>query len=297
MSATGNARGVGKNNELGGALRRWRDRVDPATVGLPVGRARRAAGLRREELALLAGMSVDYIIRLEQGRATSPSVQVLTALARALRLSEPERRHLFLLAGQSPPANGQISAHITPGVQRLLEQMAGSPVSVYDAAWTLIAWNRLYAALMGDPSGLSERERNILWRHFTGQPSPVSHTPDQEDRFETATVADLRAATARYASDAGLRSLVAEMYSVSARFARLWDSHVVGVHTTDTKTVHHLDVGPLALDCDVLTVPGSDLRVVVHTAAPGTDAADKLRLLAVIGTQAMTESGSSRTES
>ncbi|MGY0062109.1 helix-turn-helix transcriptional regulator [Streptomyces sp. LZ34] len=284
---TQNGDGDDVAGDLATALRRWRDRLDPATVGLPAGRVRRAPGLRRQELAQLAGMSVDYVIRLEQGRATSPSTQILTALARALRLSEPERRHLFLLAGRPAPTTHRISAHLTPGVQRMLDQMRATPVGVYDAAWTLISWNQLYAALHGDPSGRSERERNVLWRHFTGSSDRVTHTPEQQARFETATVADLRSATARYPSDRGLRTLVADLRRASDRFARLWDSHAVGSHTMDTKTVHHPDVGPLVLDCDVLNAPGSDLHVVIHTAAPGTDAADKLSLLAVIGTQTM----------
>lgn len=292
----GATRGAGGGNELGGALRHWRDRIDPATVGLPVGRIRRTAGLRREELALLAGISVDYIIRLEQGRSTSPSVQVLTALARALRLSEAERRHLFLLAKQSEPSGYQVSHHLTPVVQRLLDQMAGTPVSVYDAAWTLIAWNAMSAALLGDPSGLSGRDRNVLWRHFTGLPDRVLHTPEQEARFEMAAIADLRAATVRYPADAGLPSLVADLRNLSPRFARSWDSREVGTHVMNTKTVHHPDVGPLVLNCDVLTAPGSDLHIVIYTAAPGTAAADKLRLLDVIGTQTITVSDLHQTQ-
>ncbi|WP_030911727.1 helix-turn-helix transcriptional regulator [Streptosporangium amethystogenes] len=276
-----------ENGELGAALRHWRDRVGPATVGLPAGGPRRAAGLRREELAMLAGVSADYITRLEQGRATSPSAQILTALARALRLSATERQHLFLLAGQPPPSTGQMSAHITPGVQRLLDQLDGTPVSVHDAAWTLLRWNPLWAALFGDPSVLRGRDRNLIWRHFSGGLGRVSHTAEQEARFEAATVADLRSATARYPADAGLRSLVGDLRNLSPRFAELWDAHVVGVHESDTKTFDHPELGPLTLDCDVLTVHGSDLRVVAYTTAPGSEAADKLRLLAVIGIQSM----------
>ncbi len=313
-------------SELGQALRGWRDRVQPASAGLPAGRQRRAAGLRREELALLAGVSADYITRLEQGRAASPSAQVLAALARALRLSEEERRHLFLLAGQPPPATGHITASLTPGVQRLLDQLDGTAVGVYDAAWTLLAWNPLWAALMGDPSALQGLDRNVLWRHFTGQAMPpaggfggreasspramppagglggreasspqvsrVSHTPEQEAAFEASAVADLRAATARYPRDVSLRRLVAGLRAASTRFGELWDARAVGTHEADRKTIHHPDVGPLTLDCDVLTVRGSDLRIVAYTAAPGTDAADRLRLLAVIGTQAMAEHAS-----
>lgn len=276
-------------SELGLALRGWRDRITPASVGLPAGGQRRAAGLRREELALLAGVSADYITRLEQGRASRPSAQVLAALARALRLSEPERRHLFTLAGQPPPTSGDIRSSLTPGVQRLLDQMDGTAVGVYDAAWTLIAWNALWAALMGDPSTLQGRDRNVLWRHFTGQPGRVTHGPRQEAEFEASAVADLRSAAANYPLDASLRRLVTDLRAASGRFADLWDARAVGTHEEDRKTIHHPDVGPLTLDCDVLTAYGSDLRVVMYTAAPGSDDADRLKLLAVIGTQDMTE--------
>jgi len=273
-------------NELGQALRGWRDRLSPAEVGLPAGGQRRAAGLRREELALLAGVSADYITRLEQGRAASPSAQVLTALARALRLSDAERQHLFTLAGQPPPAAGHITAGLTPRVQRLLDQLEVA-VGCYDPAWNLIAWNPLWAALMGDPSERRGRDRNLLWRHFTGQPGRVTHSPEQEAAFEASAVADLRSATARYPQDAGLRRLVADLCAASSRFAALWKARAVGVHQADHKTIEHPAVGPVTLDCDVLTVPGSDLRIVAYTAPPASDAADQLKLLAVIGTQAM----------
>lgn len=279
----------GTGGQLGQALRHWRDRIAPDTVGLPAGRGRRATGLRREELALLAGISADYLIRLEQGRATTPSRPVVIALARALRLSESERRHLFLLAAQAPPAENRIPAHLTPGVQRLLDQMAGNPVSVYDAAWTLLAWNPLFSALFGDPSAQSDRERNVARLHFTGQPSRVSHTPEQRRRFEAAVVADLREASARYPTDPDVHTLVSDLCAASSTFTRLWVTHEVGKHTTDVKTIEHPDVGPLEINCDVLTAPGNNLHVVIHTAAPDSEAAGKLQLLDVIGNQNMTE--------
>lgn len=278
---------MSKDSDLGPALRAWRDRVAPATAGLAANGPRRAPGLRREELALLAGVSADYITRLEQGRAASPSAQVLTALARALRLSDAERQHLFLLAGQPVPAAGRLAAHLTPGVQRLLDQLDGTPVSVYDAAWTIIAWNPLWAALVGDPSALRGRDRNVLWRHFTGPSGRISHTAEQNEAFEASAVADLRSVTARYPADPDLRRLVADLRQASTRFAGLWDARAVGTHEADRKTVHHPDVGSLVLDCDVLTVSGSDLRIVAYTAAPGSEAAGQLRLLAVLGTQTM----------
>jgi len=282
---------MSQHTELGAALRAWRDRLAPADAGLPDHGARRAPGLRREELALLAGMSADYVTRLEQGRASAPSVQVLTALARALRLTDAEREHLFVLAGQPLPGPGIMPAHLTPGLQRLLDQLSGIPVSVNDASWTLLAWNPLWAALVGDPAGLRGRDRNVLWRYFTGAPGRVTHTPEDEPRFEASAVADLRAAAARYPRDAGLRRLVADLRAASPRFAWLWDSREVGTHERDRKTVHHPELGPITVDCDVLSVPAVDLRVIAFTAAPGSADADKLRLLAVLGTQDLAASG------
>jgi transcriptional regulator with XRE-family HTH domain len=148
------------SGEFGQAVRRWRDRASPDAAGLPAGGRRRAAGLRREELALLAGISVDYITRLEQGRASSPSAQVTDALARALRLSPQEREHLFRLAGLAPPGPDMVPSFVTPSVHRLLDRLAGVPVAVYDASWTLLLANPPYAALMGDPSGWRGNERN-----------------------------------------------------------------------------------------------------------------------------------------
>ena len=112
------------SSEFGRLVRRWRDRVAPDAVGLPVGRRRRASGLRREELAGLAAISADYLTRLEQGRATSPSVQVVESLARALRLTDAERDLLFQVAGHVPPGAGVVRSHLTPSVQRVLDRLS-----------------------------------------------------------------------------------------------------------------------------------------------------------------------------
>jgi transcriptional regulator with XRE-family HTH domain len=278
---------IDDGSELGRSLRTWRDRISPAAVGLPANGSRRAVGLRREELASLAGLSVDYVTRLEQGRSTSPSAQVLTALARALRLADAERDYLFRLARQVAPSSGMINARLTPGVQRLLARLEGTPVGVFDAGWTLLAWNSSWAVLMGDASGQHGRDRNVAWRHFTGQRGRVVHSAAQTVEFEAEVVADLRAATARYPRDEELRRLTADLRSVSPRFAELWQAGAVGAHAADRKRVEHPEVGGLTLDCDVLTVQGADLRVIVYTAEPGSPDAEKLRLLQVIGLQAM----------
>lgn len=273
--------------EFGRTVRRWRDRVSPEAAGLPVGGQRRAAGLRREELALLAGISVDYVTRLEQGRAAHPSEQVVEALGRALRLSGIEREHLFHAAGLVPPGRGTVPGYLTPSVQRLLDRLTGTPVAAYDAAWTLMVANPLYAALLGDPSGWRGQERNGVWRAFLGPAGRVRHTPQSRRTLETALVSDLRATATRYPADRRVRRLVAELRADSDRFAELWDAGAVGRQEASRKTVDHPQLGPLTLDCDILSVAGSDLRIMVYTAEPGTQDAERVALLGVLGTQAL----------
>ncbi|MFJ4781982.1 helix-turn-helix transcriptional regulator [Streptomyces sp. NPDC088794] len=273
--------------ELGQALRRWRDRVSPESAGLPAGGHRRAAGLRREELALLAGISADYITRLEQGRSTNPSAQVVEAFARALRLSGDERAFLFRLAGLVPPGPETVPAYITPSVQRLLDRLVNTPVGVYDAGWTLLLANPMYAALMGDPSGRRGFERNGVWRNFLGPGSRVRHTPRELADFQTAIVSELRAATVRYPADPQLQRLVTELRTNSPRFAELWESGAVARNEGSRKVVDHPQVGALTLDCDILNVSGNDLHLMIYTAEPGTEDAEKLALLGVLGTQSL----------
>ena len=273
--------------EFGQAVRRWRDRVTPETVGLAAGGPRRAPGLRREELSQLAGISVDYITRLEQGRAANPSSQVVEALARALRLSPAEREHLFRLTGLAAPGARRVPAYITPSVQRLLDRHTATPVAVFDASWTLLVANRPYAALMGDPSRSRGLERNAVWRQFLDTPTRARYTPQAKRELEAALVADLRDAAARYTEDLQLRRLIGDLRTTSDRFADLWDAGAIGQHEAARKTIDHPEVGPVTLDCDVLTVAGSDLRIMIYTAEPGTEDAERLALLTVLGTQAL----------
>ncbi|MDH2387943.1 helix-turn-helix transcriptional regulator [Streptomyces sp. HNM0663] len=271
--------------ELGTALRRWRDQVSPETAGLPSGGHRRAAGLRREELAQLAGISVDYVTRLEQGRATNPSRQVVEALARALRLTSARRAHLFQLAGLVPPGPEKVAAYITPNVQRMLDRLAGTPVAVFDAAWTQLLANPLYTALMGEWHG---NDLNAVWRNFLGAGARVRHTPESRSALRAAQVADLRRTAGRYPADRRLQHLISQLRARSAEFDDLWESGAVGRHQSARKTVDHPHVGALTLDCDVLVVADSDLRIMVYTAEPGSRDAERLALLAVIGSQALT---------
>lgn len=279
---------MGVVNDLGTALRAWRDRLDPAAVGLPHNGSRRAPGLRREELAILAGVSIDYVVRLEQGRATAPSAQVCGALARALQLSDPEQAHLLLLAGHAPdPA--RISRTIPDSVHRILEQLAGHPLGVYDATWNLLHWNALFAATFGDPSRVPAEARNTLLGLFESGPAHgrVSHTPAELAAFAESMVADLRTTVGRYPDDPEVQALVTRLGS-SPWFRELWGRRTVAEHQGSHKVVHHPDVGEIDLACDTLATRGSNLRVVVFTPTPGTDARGKLDLLAALGTQEIT---------
>ena len=274
----------------------WRDVCAPGAIGCrprpsacPTQALRRAPGLRREELAQLSGLSVDYLTRLEQGRARHPSVQVLTSLARALRLGDEERDHLFRLAGQAPPVPGRITQHLTLGVQHLLDRLGDVPVTVVDAAWEVIAWNALSAALIGEPAPRPGRERNILWRHFTGVPGASCGMPRQTAAFEADAVADLHAALGRYPDDPSLRSLIDDLRAVNERFATLWETAPGrDARARARRRFEHPEVGRITLDCDVLRAQGSDVRIIVYTPRPGSPDADALALIGVIGLQSMT---------
>jgi transcriptional regulator with XRE-family HTH domain len=272
------------------ALRAWRDRLSPVDAGLTTSAGgRRAPGLRREELAHLAGISVDYLTRLEQGRASAPSRQVVAALARALQLGAGERDHLYRCAGLLPPRPGLLSDHVPAGVQRLVARLGDLPLAVFAADWTLVSWTPLWAALLGDPLLVPAAERNLVRQTFL-RPAEASASAFVEvvpaagvEHLRAALVADLRAAAGLRPDDPRLLDLVVSCRTRSPEFARLWDSGVVGVHESDRKTVRHPQVGDLTLDCDVLTVPGADLRIVAYTAARGTPDADRLDLLRVVG--------------
>jgi transcriptional regulator with XRE-family HTH domain len=274
------------HGDLGTLLRSWRDRLSPVDVGLPVGDSRRAAGLRREELASLAGLSVDYVVRLEQGRARRPSDQVAASLARALQLSDAERDHLFVVAGLLPPSPGDVPAHIPPGVQRLVARLGEIPLAVFTASWDLVTWSPLWAALLGEPVRAGLGRPNLLRSHFTGtalgdgETRIISQSGDK-DAFGASLVADLRRVQGRYPGDRGVRALVEELLASSERFRELWESGAVGEHQSERKVVRSDVVGDVELDCDVFSVAGTGLRIVAYTAASGSEAAAKLDFLRV----------------
>ncbi|WP_151769657.1 helix-turn-helix transcriptional regulator [Streptomyces abyssomicinicus] len=280
-------------SDFAALLRAWRDRLSPADAGFTVTDRRRAPGLRREELAQLAGLSVDYVLRLEQGRARNPSAQVVGALARALQLSRAERDQLFRGAGLLPPRDGTVDTHVPPGIRRLAARLADVPIGVFAADWTLVWWNAMWCALHGDPSALPTAERNLARALFGDGAARAAMRPVRpgggREAFAAAIVADLKDAVSRYPQDARLGRLVRELRDTSGAFARLWatPTTAAAVHTSDRKTVRHPEAGDIVLDCDVLVVPGADLRMVTYTAAAGSDDAGKLDLLRVTAGRAV----------
>src|SRR5215510_5827682 len=185
-------------DDLATFLRTRRQRLQPADVGLPDVRPRRTPGLRRQEVAQLAGMSVDYYIRLEQARGPRPSRQVLAALARALMLTADEREYLFQIADESPPPVGSPSGQISPGIRNLLDGMPETPAYVVDAKYDVLAWNTLATHFIGDLSGFAESDRNMIRWMFRLPASAAPWTDPEGVRFTRSMVADLRASYARY---------------------------------------------------------------------------------------------------
>ncbi|MDL4777488.1 helix-turn-helix transcriptional regulator [Actinomadura xylanilytica] len=259
--------------ELGGFLRSRRARVQPAEMGLAAGARRQTPGLRREEVALLAGISVDYYIRLEQGRGPHPSEQVLGALGRVLRLTADEHDHLLRLAGH-PPVRAVPTREVPGNVLRLLERLDGVPAMVINVRYDVLAWNPLLVALIGDPAERPAGERNTL-RWLFGGDRPPSGSMLQLGR---QCVADLRA-SGRYPGDPDVRRLVDELSASSPQFAALWAAREIAVQRTLRKRTVHPVVGELELDCEILPVPGRDQRLVLYTAAPGTASGHALRRL------------------
>ncbi|MBT2502437.1 helix-turn-helix transcriptional regulator [Curtobacterium sp. ISL-83] len=280
-----------EHTEFGRTLRRLRDHVAPTVVGITPGTRRRATGLRREELAALAGISADYLTRLEQGRSTSPSAQVVEALVRSLRVGDVDRELLYRLAGHAVPGADVVPSRIPPSLQRLLDRLADTPVAVLDAAGTILVANAPYDALMGPVAALRGHERNTAWRHLVGPGSRAVHTPEEQTAFEASVVAALRLTTLRYPRDRQLRQLVRDLRDASPRFVALWDAGtlVPPRETSRRKVVDHPVVGRITLDCDTLQVTTDDLTVLAYTADPGSSDAERLALAVVLGSQSLRE--------
>jgi transcriptional regulator with XRE-family HTH domain len=283
MAGNGVSPGHINRAELAAFLRTRRDRLRPADVGLPDGGRRRAPGLRRQEVAQLAGMSVDYYIRLEQARGPRPSGQILTAISRALLLTGDEREYLYRLAGEGVPPAAGLAREVSPGIRSLLDQLPETPAYVVDAKYDVLAWNALAEYFIGDLSQYPEADRNMLRWMFRQPEHETAWTDPDSARFARSTVADLRAAYARYSADQGMRDLVTEMLALSPPFARMWAEHDVQARRPLVKRVQHPVAGPLEFECQVLHVGETGQRLIVYCAAPGSPTQAAFRELAAAG--------------
>ncbi|OHV41546.1 MULTISPECIES: helix-turn-helix domain-containing protein [Pseudofrankia] len=257
-------------SELAKFIRAHRERVLPAEVGLPTHGRRRTPGLRREELATLAGISIDYLSRLEQGRHVSPSASVLTALASALRLTPDERQHLVLLAlrdGRSVPCAGVgvPADRITPSVELVLRRLAPSPAVVLSPYGDLLGWNTAWASLVA-PLGMLDGPRPNLARYVFGHPAARAAYPDWS-AAAAEQVRQLRAAVTRWDHDPRLAALVTEL-SAHPEFRARWSSHEVAEKRHGTKQLAHPGVGVLTIEYEVMLLGDLlDQRLIVWLAA------------------------------
>ena len=273
-----------QRDQLADFLRRRREAIRPAQVGIADGPRRRTAGLRREEVAMLAGMSVDYVVRLEQGRSSQPSTQLLGALARALRLSDDERDHLFHLAGHRPPPGDGAARLARAGLLRMLDLLGDTPALVFSDLGVVLAQNRASVLLAGDLTGFTGDRRYMMFRWFTEPANRAVHPPEEEEYHGRQLVADFRVAAGRRPGDPEIDGLVERLSAASAVFARLWAEHEVKVRRADQKTLVHPRVGPMLMDCETLVTPDLGQQLLVLTPADA-GARERMDLLRVLGTE------------
>jgi transcriptional regulator with XRE-family HTH domain len=269
-----------RHHELAAFLRSRRARVSPEQVGFPRGTRRRTPGLRRTEVALLAGVSPEWYTWLEQGRDIHVSVQVLESLARALQLDANERAHLFVLALRQPPPVETVSLPtISPTLQQFLDQLGTIPACIVDPRLNVVAWNAAFRVVFGDHATLSERERNLIWRLFT---SPLRQANEEWEELAGVYLAQFRAAYGRFINDPWWATQITELSRISPEFRELWARHDVRSVSEGRKKMHHPLAGKLTFDfLWFQTADSGDLRLLIHTPRSNSGTAEKIeRLLA-----------------
>ena len=268
--------------QLADFLRIRREALQPEDVGLPRGTRRRTGGLRREEVAALSGMSVDYYTRIEQQRGPQPSEQMLAAIARGLHLSLDERDHLFRLGGHAVPQRILRDDHISPGMMRILDRLEDTPAMVISRYGETLLQTRMAVALYGDETRHTGLARSVAYRWFTDPASrriyPAEDHP-LHGRIFTAQLRGVYATAPR--SRAG--EIVSALLAASPEFAAVWAAHEVGFTHLDRKRILHPELGELLLHCQTLLDPGQAQVLLVFTAVPGSPSYEKLQLLAAVG--------------
>jgi transcriptional regulator with XRE-family HTH domain len=268
----------GRRHELSDFLRTRRAKIVPSDVGLADGARRRTPGLRREEVALLANIGSTWYTRLEQGLPINVSADVLASISRALRLTTEERRHLYLLAGLPLTVVPQEEERVSPLVLRVLDTLEPSPAYVRGRRWDVLAYNRSADAL-ADFSSATGLRRNIVWRLFRDEESQCRF--GDLPCIMRRCVANFRTVAAKYPDDPAFTELIEDLRTNSPEFKQLWAEHDVLGSTEGLKHFLHPELGEFILDYTGFEIPGDgDMRMVVMTAAPGSESERKLRLLA-----------------
>jgi len=268
-----------RRREFAAFLRSRRERLTPDDVGLPHGFRRRARGLRREEVALLAGVGTTWYTWLEQGRDVRPSAEVLGALARALKLDATEQRHLFALSDRPAPETRQSGPEVVPApLLRMLDSMTGQPAYTLGRRWDILAWNRAAVAVFGDYAELGGDARNTMWTVFAN-PAHRRLLVDWEG-VARAALAMFRADSARYAGDPDFARLIAALKAASPEFRAWWPKHEVLQPLSGFKQINHPAAKAMAFEYTSLAVVDrSDMKLVVYTPA---DPPTTLKLAALL---------------
>lgn len=277
--------------QLADFLRRRREVLQPEDVGLRRSSRRRTAGLRREEVASLCDMSVDYYSRLEQSRGPQPSQQMLAAMARGLRLTVDERDHLFRLAGHTAPVRALRSDHVSPGTMRVLDRLADTPAQVMTELGETLAQTPAARALFGDETRHEGFMRSVGYRWFTDASARAVYPVEDHSMHSRAFTADIRRVYAKYGARSRAGAMVDALRVQSAEFATLWEAHEVSSAHSRDKRVQHPQIGVMELQCQFLVDPEQGQTLLVLTATPGTESYEMLQLLSVIGTQELAASG------
>lgn len=271
--------------QLADFLRRRREALQPEDVGLRRGPRRRTSGLRREEVAALCDMSVDYYSRLEQSRGPQPSEQMLAAIARGLRLTLDERDHLFRLAGHTAPVRGLRGDHVSPGTMRVLDRLADTPAQVMTELGETLAQTPAARALFGDETRFEGHMRSVGYRWFMDPSARNVYPAEDHPEHSRAFTADIRRAYAKHGARSRAGTIVDALLAESPEFVQLWEAHEVGTGHAREKRVQHAEIGVMDLQCQFLVDPEQGQTLLVLTATPGTESYDMLQLLNVIGPQ------------
>ncbi|MFG6446601.1 helix-turn-helix transcriptional regulator [Microbacterium sp. P07] len=271
---------------LAAFLRRRRESLQPEDVGLSRGQRRRTDGLRREEVAALCHMSTDYYARLERATGPHPSEQMIASIAQGLHLSLDERDHVLRLAGHSPPPRGSGSDHISPGLLRILDRLSDTPAEITTELGETLRQTPLGVALTGDASERTGPQRSLGYRWFTDPAAREPYPPEERHQLSRLYASGLRQLVALRGPNSPAARLVAALHG-NAEFRAVWDTFEVGVRPPELKRFSHPAVGQLELSCQTLLDPDQSHRLLVYTAAPGSESYEKLQLLAVLGPQSV----------